>query len=218
MKSRFQSLTRPQVQRVVSLIVIVALTLNGSAQVDGTKPRTVTLKRGQELNLSLVTPLDSRRAQVGEEVELKLARPLVVDGVTVLPLDWAVRGQITNVIRAGKNCKSGQVNWKLGPLIMTDGKRIKIQFLGDHDYAVKQKGVYLDDQASLDTTGAKIGRAAKDVALVPVLVLFSPFIIPMAIAMSADERCRGAMGEEGVIPAGTVIFVAVSKNVKVIAH
>ncbi len=93
MKSRFQSLPRLQFQTVVSLVLIVALTLNAPAQVNATKPRTVTLKRGQELNLSLVTPLDSRRAQVGEEVELKLARPLVVDGVTVLPLDWAVRGQ-----------------------------------------------------------------------------------------------------------------------------
>jgi hypothetical protein len=101
---------------------------------------------------------------------------------------------------------------------MTDGKRIKIQILGGHDYAVIQKGVILEGQVALDTTGAKIGRAAKSIALVPVAVLLSPFIIPMAIAMSVDERCRGAMGEESVIPAGAPIFVAVSKNVKVMAH
>jgi hypothetical protein len=92
MKSQFQSFARRQFQTVLFLVLIGALTLNAPAQVDSTKPRTVTLKRGQELDLSLVTPLDSSRAQVGEDVVLKLARPLMADGITVLPADWMVRG------------------------------------------------------------------------------------------------------------------------------
>lgn len=203
---------RSRLQAALSLFLTVTLTLATQAQVDVTKPRTVLLKRGQMLDLSLVRPLDSGHAQVGEDVVLKLTQPLMVDGATVLPADWVVRGQITKVTRAGKKCKSGRVDWKLKPLTMTDGKKIKIQFLRNHDYAVKQNGVYLDNQVALDTTGAKIGRAAESIALVPMVVLLSPLLIPMAIAVSGEGGCDGAMGEESVIPAGTAFYAAVSND------
>jgi hypothetical protein len=185
--------------------LIVTLTLNIQAQNTKTKPRTVMLKRGQVLELSLGTPLDSGHAQVGENVVLKLARPLTTEGVTVLPVDWVVRGRITKVRRAGKNCTSGRIDLKLGRVTVPNGKRIKIQPVGN--YFAEPGGMVLD-WVPLDTTGKKIRR----VALFPVLL---PFAILFAIGMWGENRCSGYDGAEELVPAGKILVAVVSKDVSV---
>jgi hypothetical protein len=218
MTPRCQTPVRLQYRAVTSLILIATLALKAPAQDSHTKPRTVLLKRGQVLELSLVTPLNSGHAEVGEDVVLRLGRPLAAGGVTVLPADWVVRGRITDVDRAGKNCKSGRIHWELGRVTLTDGKKINVQII--QSYVAKPKGVVLD-QVSLDTTDKRVsrvvGKAGKGLALAPVVILLSPFLILMFIGMSGEGGCDGAMGEESVIPPGTVFYAAISKNVKVTA-
>src|SRR5258708_2176564 len=101
--------------------------LNSWAQSTDTKPPTVTLKRGQALEMKLVKRLDSRRAKVGDDFVLKLVRPLLADEATVLPAGWAVHGRITDVKRAARNCQPGSIHWELEPLTMTDGARSGIR-------------------------------------------------------------------------------------------
>ena len=218
MTTQFQMFSKLHTQAGTSLVMILALTVSAQGQPQTTTPRTVTLKRGQVLELSLATPLDSGHNQVGEEVALKLTRSLIADGVTVLPLDWTVSGQITSVTRAGKNCKAGRVDWKLDHLTMPDGKKIKIQSLGNYDHWMNDQGKALE-QASFDTAGAKINRATGNVveyiAIAPVVVLLSPVLIPLA--MATTEKCKGAMGNESVIPVGRAFHAAVSKNTNVAA-
>src|SRR5438309_2035388 len=112
-RSRNRSWFNPRIQALVSTWLVLASFLNAQAQSAPSPPTRVKLNRGQTLRLSLLTPLDSAHANVGDEVRAKLNRPLIADGVVVLPADLIVRGTVTNVKRAGKKCHDGKVEWKL---------------------------------------------------------------------------------------------------------
>lgn len=218
MISRFPKLARLSAC-LISIILFLTSTLNVQAQDGDTKPRTVMLKRGQILEMSLVNPLDSGHTQVGEDVTLTLTRPVIAAGAEVLPPDWIVRGRVTDVTRAGKNCRAGQIKWSLDRLTMTDGKKIKVRRIGE--YFAKSNGVVLE-QVSLDPPKKRSGRVitniATGVAIAPVLILLSPFLVLMAISMSGEGGCNGAMGEESVIASGTIFYAAVSNDVQQSIH
>lgn len=213
--TRYKKHDRPRIHATLSIILVFALTLQLQAQVRDTSPKTVLLKRGQVLELSLVTPLDSSRADVGEDVTLRVVHPLVADGVVVVPADSMVHGQITSVTRTGKNCRSGLVRWKLDRLPTAAGKQVKVRIVSK--YLARPNGT-LVDQVELDTTGKRFNRAARTTGTViefaPLVILTLPWIILMAIAMSGEGGCDGAMGTEEIVPAGTPFYIAISKNVK----
>jgi hypothetical protein len=195
------------------LILTQEISVHAQDALPGTK--LVRLQRGRVLELLLSTPLDSGRAQNGDEIQLKLAQPLRVAGSTVLPKDWMVRARVTKVTRAGRNCKPGGVVWKLETATEPDGRRIKLQTISY--YLARQDGVMVDS-VSLDTPSKKIGRVAKITALVPVLVVISPFIVLMAVGMWGEGECGGKVGAEESIPAGTVFYAAVSHSTTVTAY
>jgi hypothetical protein len=62
---------------------------------------------------------------------LRLKKPLLADGVTVLPAGWPVHGRINDVKRATKNCQPGSIHWELEPLTRMDGKKIEIQSIAE---------------------------------------------------------------------------------------
>ena len=195
------------------LLVVVPLTI-AQGEPGDLAWKTVKLERGQVLDLSLVTPFDSRHAHVGDEIAFKLERALKADQLTVLPKNWVVHGRITKVTRAGiSNCKHGRVYWKLKSVAAPDGRRIKVQSIAA--YLAKPRGVELD-RVALDTTGQKIGRAAKSIEMAPLFVLVSPYILLMFIGMAVEGDCPGDPGlEESVLP-GTNFYFAVSKDVRLV--
>ncbi len=69
-----------------------------------------------------------------------------------LPADSLVHGRFTSVTRAGYNCKSGVVRWKLDRLSIAGGKKVMLQFIPG--YLAKPNGT-LVDQVELDTAGKK---------------------------------------------------------------
>jgi hypothetical protein len=186
-------------------VVILILTQGVTVHAQDVLPRTalVRLQRGRVLELLLSTPVDSGRAQNGDEIQLKLAQPLRVAGSTVLPKDWMVCARITKVTRAGRKCKPGRIVWKLETATAPDGRRIKLQAI---PYYVARKDGILVDSVPLGTATKKIGGVAKIIALVPVLVVTSPFIVLMAIGMSGEGECGGTVSAEESIPTGTVFF------------
>jgi hypothetical protein len=202
---------RPQHFLAAFLVLTVALTVN--AQESHTGPKTVKLKRGQTLSLSLLTPIDSGSAKVGDEVALKLLRPLVADGATVLPVDRIVLGTVTKVKRAGKNCSEGSVAWKFQPITTAKGDRIKVQKV--YSYPFNPGNVGDPAWVPLDTPLTKVGHGVKTAALIAVLIPFSPLLVPMGVAMSSGGRCRGEAGNEQELPQGLGELAAVSKDVRV---
>ena len=186
------SLLRP----VVSAILCLVLTFVVEGQQPPTIAATVHLKRGETLVLALLTPLDSGRAQVGDDVSLKLLLPLTVDGVNILPDGWPVHGRVSAVRPARRNCKPGKVIWKPNEITTPQGKKITI---------------------SMDRTEKKAGKRIKKTvqytALAPLVVLTLPFSAVLWGGMHNEGGCRGAVGEEERLPAGTALSAEVSNDI-----
>jgi hypothetical protein len=190
---------------------LVLLTITTDAQDPKSGATTVTVRRGQTLSLSLLTPIDSGHANLGDDVTLKLVRPLLAEGATVLPAEWILRGKVTKVKRAGKNCNDGQLVWQLDPIKTPGGDQLKVQRV--HSYPFNSAGSGDPAWVPLDTPLTKIGGAAKFTGLLAVSIALSPLLIPLGIA--ATERCKGRAGVEKSLTLGLGDLFAVSKTVPV---
>jgi hypothetical protein len=157
---------------------------------------TVRLKRGETLVLVLLTPLDSGHAQVGDDVSLNLLLPLTVEGVNVLPDGWPVHGRVSDVARAGSNCKPGTVVWKPDEITLPDGRKITISM----DRIEKK-------------TGKRIKRTVKYTALTPLVLPALPYLVILWGGMHDEGGCRGAVGVEEKLPPGTALSAQVSNEI-----
>jgi len=195
---------------LLSAFVMLALALVAQAQ-NAAPQRRVKVRRGQTLQLSLLTPLDSGHASVGDSVAAKLLRPLVAEGVTVLPVDWVVHGKVTKVKRAGHDCQSGEIAWKLGPVVAPGGEQLRAQRVYSYPYDPNLKGDS-PEWVPLDTPWKKIGRAPIFVGEVAVFVALSPVLVPLGIAVGTSGKCKGEEGQEKLLAYGSSDLYAVSKD------
>ena len=202
----------PRLRDLLSAFLALAVALTVQAQDAKTWAKTVKVKRGQTLSLSLLTPVDSGRAKLGDEVTLKLVRPLIADGAIVLPSEWILHGKVTKVKRAGKNCRDGQVVWQIDRIKTPGGNRLKVQRVHSYPYNSSLPGDPV--WVPLDTPFAKVGGAAEFAGLLAFTVALSPLLIPMAIFMT--EPCKRKAGNEQSLPAGLGDLFAVSKDVRVV--
>ena len=213
--THIQSRTELRSQTVISVLLMVTLTLNVQAQTIDTTPRTVTLKRGQVLELSLLTPLDSRQAEVGDQILFGLVHPLVADGVTV-PAPWIIRGLVTHVGRPRKNCGGG-VYWKLRSIEIPDGTNVKVEPIS-RDVATPHGNLL--EQVVLDSSGNKNQRAVNTKtskwAAVPLQIAAVPLFIAIAVGMQIEGDRGGCTS--GTLPAGYRFYRAVSEDVQVVTH
>jgi hypothetical protein len=201
--------------------VIVALTLNSLAQSNDTQPHAVTLARGRVLEMKLVKRLDSGRAKVGDDFVLKLTKPLLADGVTILPIGWTVHGRITGAKRAAKNCQRGFIDWELEPVTMADGQKIEIQSIAKE---VTRQGIL--NQAPHDpgdpTGGKALEKTAQKTSSRPVRIVKGMVIVMLpvlALALLSEGRsydpCPGGKGYEDSIGAGNRFYGEVSNEQRV---
>ncbi len=72
------------------------------AESKGPETRDLTLAIGTALPIVLDTPVSSEVSQVGDEVRGHLAKPVLVDGETVLDTGTTVDGVVTAVERSGR--------------------------------------------------------------------------------------------------------------------
>src|SRR5215471_13446410 len=73
-------------RRVLSLLAIgLVLASQAVAQQATSFTGQVKVERGTVLNFTILETLDSTTTRVGDDVPLCLARPLIVDGVVLLP-------------------------------------------------------------------------------------------------------------------------------------
>jgi len=182
--------------------------------------------------MKLVKRLDSRRAKVGDDFVLKLVRPLLADGATVLPAGWAVHGRITDVKRAARNCQPGSIRWELEPLTMTDGAKIEIRSISEdaaqwsllnqaqHDAAVTSAGGKTRDKTTRKTVSS-VGFAVKGIAWAPLIILMLPFIVVaegLSEGRGLPESCPGGKGRENSIWPGTAFYAEISDDVQQIVN
>jgi hypothetical protein len=180
--------------------------------------KIVRLKRGQTLSLEYMTSLDSAHVNVGDDVPLRLTRPLVADGAVILPLDSVVHGKVTRVMRAGI-CKSGEIAWTLHSIETPNGEYIRVQEVVS--YPFKYFRTDGDPEwVPLGTPLTPISGGVKYAGTLAVAVALSPFLVPMVTVMAIDDwrnGCKNEPGSERILPAGLGDLYAVSKSQRVTA-
>jgi hypothetical protein len=201
-------------------LLFVTLTPDSWSQNTGIRPRTVVLAQGQVVEMKFVRRLDPRRARIGDDVVLRLAKPLLAEGTTILPAGWPVHARITDVKHAAKKCQPGSIHWELDPLTMTDGTRIEIQPIAN-DIAWRR----LRDQAphpapspankkTTPKTGSSVCGTVKGVALdivfIPLIILMFPLLV---LSESGPDPCPGGKGREDSIGTGTTFYAQISNDV-----
>jgi hypothetical protein len=102
-------------------VLAIGLVVSSDALAQQRPAQRTIVRKGAGLKLALVQPLDSATAAAGDDVPLRLSRPLVVNGVTLLREGDILHGKVTRVKHAGPHCRNGDVKFKLDRIPFADG-------------------------------------------------------------------------------------------------
>lgn len=195
--------------RLFAVICILTLLLSTNAATSQTPQLTsrVLVPRGAALKFSLINPLDSRTAKVGDDVPLRLERPFVVDGVRLLEPGTIAHGKVTRVKHAGPKCRSGQVEWKVDTITFADSSKVKTDMMSWGGLEWEPLQQY--SSARMESGGP---HPMQHVFVRTKMVILSPFWAPLLLLDWGDEgeKCTHP-GTDFLLPPGSIIAVAVSK-------
>lgn len=197
-------------KKIVSMITLTGLTIAQAGAQQGGAP-TVVVRRGTVLKFSTLAPFDSATAKVGDDVPLRLTRPLIVDGVTLMEVGEIVHGKVAQVKHARPHCKDGFVVWKLDRVSFAD------QSTAATSVWMIQRNARVEVPEEVPWTPKE-----KDPPVVYALVPFVlVFVAILEIAEFLDyvtgHNCVSA-GTEYQLPANAVVAVRVRKDHKVHYH
>jgi hypothetical protein len=191
---------------------------------------TVLVPRGTILELANLQPIDAATAKVGDRIPLRLTRPLVVNGVTVLAEGETLSGKVNKVHKQDPNCKSSQgwVEWSLNQVAFSDSSTVRISVVGTAidprrpgsgpmKYVVNEKGEFVSRLDLIEKkgvprragTGQKIAMA---VGFVPGMILVGPGML--AETIEAGPCGRVAPGISPIL-VGTTVVVAIGADHRV---
>ena len=121
---------------------VIGLVIPGDASALQPSPssHTVLVRKNTALKFALLEPIDPRPAKVGDDVPMRLARPLVVDGVTSLPAGDLFHARVMKVKPPNK-CKCGDVQLELSRVSFADSTsaRTRVLFLSPLEDALVQE-------------------------------------------------------------------------------
>lgn len=187
-------------------ILIIGLVILADTYPQTRTPYSVTLRKYTALKFTLVQPLSSATAKVNDEVPLRLARPLVVNGTVVLPEGWMAYGRVTKVKRARKG-REGEVEWTLSRIALRDSTTLKVKVL----FEDQNPDAIVEDSYKRQASKECPDICGKDAAgLLLMTIVALPVLLPMVIF----ERAHGnySMGSEYFLPAGSTVAVVIAKD------
>jgi len=115
-----------------AVLLVIGFVIPGDAspQQASTSLHTVLVRKNTALMFALLDPLDPLPAKVGDDVPMRLARPLVVEGVTLLPADDVFLARVVKVKQPSK-CKGRDVELEFSRVTFADSStaRTKVFFL-----------------------------------------------------------------------------------------
>jgi hypothetical protein len=88
--------------------------------------KSISLPAGTEFEVELVTPIKTDSSSVGDKIEGKLLAPLVAEDMVIAKQGAAIRGEITELVRASKDkSEEGRASVKLAftSLETVDGEK-----------------------------------------------------------------------------------------------
>lgn len=193
-------------ERAIAVLTIgLVISANVGAQQASVSTQTIRIRKHTALKFALVQPLDSAAAKVGDDVPLRLIRPLVVKGVTLLPAGILAHGRVTKVKRA-KKCGDGQIEWELRRISFADTTTAKTKIL----FVRENPDFPVDDSYNRNPEGdADLNtKDALGLGLMTVVTL------PYWLISMLFERDRGdcAFGTEYFLPADSTIVVVVARD------
>jgi len=202
-------------RKIFAVVIVVCVTVCSlAAQQPVVKKRHVTVRKGVYLKFETLQPLDSATAAVGDNVPLRLARPLVVDNIVLLQAGALANATVSKVERAKPDGRYGRIDLRLDRIDFADGTmaRCKVEpnFSGSFGWVPE----YIGNQSAgeWDDVKSTLGM----LPLVPVV------LIGAAIHHDGSASRRSetppppvTVGKEEVMPPGTTIAVWITKNHKV---
>ncbi len=190
---------------VISIALLVSS--QAAAQQPAATERTVQVRKNTALKFTLLNELNSATAQVGDAVPLRLYRPLVINGVTLLPEGYVVNGKITSVTKAIRNSQEADIKWGLErvPFLDSTGARAKVWFYSP------RKSEYVPDNYQRNLQGHE-DFGAQEVTNIVIFCL----VLPVAIVVWLIERADMVRGYEDTrIPANATVAVIITKDHRV---
>jgi len=208
-------------KRILAIIALASTIVSQSLAQAGppASPKTMTIPKNTALRFALTEQLSSETATAGDDVPLRLKRPLVIDGVTVLAAGEMVHARIAKVKHAGPDCHDGNIKLKLDRVPFADSSTVKVKVrtlspLEDVDvpmsFAPETKGDFKDGLSTF-------------FAFSTVFLIFSPIIIPVLVIyepiwlvhkMFHPSSCRAA-GQPMLLPANATVGVEIVEDHRV---
>jgi hypothetical protein len=110
----------------VALLVAAFSIVTTVASAGPAARREVTLPAGTVLPLTLDSYVASDSSRIESPVHAHLRRPLIVDGVTVLPAGTPISGYVTDAARSGRVKGRARVAFRFNTL-SADGERYRVE-------------------------------------------------------------------------------------------
>jgi hypothetical protein len=195
----------------VLAVLAIGLVVTSDAPAQEAPTQAVVVPRGTVLKLSTVQPLDSATARPGDDIPLRLSRPLVVNGVTLLREGDVLHGRVTDVKRAGKDGSVGIVGWKLDRIPFADHSAARsTYYFVPIDQEVPEhaeiKGLKVSQRIGLGVAGA--------IFVPPALAMMSPLLLFAPLRHAQDKHAEdcNCPGQEFHMPAETRVAVVITRS------
>lgn len=198
--------TMNPVIRFTTACLSIWLTASGSAIAQSRQGTDlVVVRRGTALKFWLVNSLDSNSAKIGDDVPLRLARPLKIDGVTLLQPGVLAHGKMKKVKRAGPNCAIGNVVWRVDSIVFPDLSK------ADTEKLLEVRRQDYDPPDSYPGRAIQKGRHDfwRWIVFSPLLAIEVPILY---VGMSENGGKCHTRGKEYTLPADATIVVVIAKD------
>lgn len=194
-----------------SLAAIAVISIAGQEPL-----RPVTIKRGQALAFETTQTVNWKTARVGDPVPLRLKRPLIVEGIVVLPVGTSAVGRVRHIRR--EKCGWVHGDWDFRQLRFADGSRVgaEIELIAE-GFDDNVPDVFSTDIHGHRILGPRNHDLFKALALSPILLPIVILESPGLIAMAFADR-GGACGPyvpRNILPQGSTVGVAILENHRV---
>jgi len=171
--------------------------------------REVTIPAGTLLRVQLGSPVSSNGSRVEDRVNATLQRPIVVNGVTVVPSGAAVSGYVTEATRSGRVKGRARI-----------GVRFNALRVGDTRYAIRTATVTRVAPGTKKSDAEKIAIGAGAGAIVGAIAGGGKgAAIGSAVGGGgATGAVLATRGKEVALPRGSVITARLASPVTVRVH
>jgi len=181
------------------------------------KPDKAKIAAGTTLEFGLISPLSSATAKAGDDVPLRLLRPLVAGNTTLLAEGTIVHGRVKTARAAGPKKLCGTLLWSIDRLSFPDGSSVKVETgttTTDDTRAVPYKTALQWDPNWLEATGFLVALAPLALAGAVLWVIFAgpAYLLGIYPEWDALGTPCTPTGIDINLPEGTRVAVVVKKN------